>query len=1121
MSTLDSLADALLDLYGGRRDVAARGYESARGHGWMPACAAQWDADRCGLVGSRWRCGECEHHRPVALTRELMLMHLVGEGAVAPRDSRLSAVWLGAYLVDEAGLAKVGIYDIDNHAGAGQPHAYLEQLRDGLADRDLLDGIAIFRSRRGRGPEGGYHVVLSLAEPQPESWVRNVLAALARNMELLPPPPPKLDGLSQDDRVREQERWLGEHGAVAGEFHSRFGDLDVEIFPKLASPDSPYGFLIALPAGGHWEQRTGGGIAIERDTLAEVERDYTDYLAEVVPLTTERFMALAQELGVELVPPDAGATSCAKTATRSKKSRGTKLPLAGTVTLIERTSLEPLFEGCTMMRVWRDRQVAGPALSRNEWWPGAVLLWRGCGSAGRELVIELDQTLYGDGSKAEEQIEGWRASGLPTCRGAFRCAEECFADEGASPVRHLLSRPVADQTHEPVVKAHVSAKDASSFLLEEIYDLLAHPPQDEVAVIAAEAGSGKTTAMQDALHIRAMQNKPIVNGRVLPLVAGKRPQDHRAIVMTPTHDLAAEWVERGRQAGLEIERLPQLTEEMCVAGKYEEIEAVAEAGHDRRAAVCERCPHYPEAEPETRCPYYVEFARVAESSCDVLVAVRAYHRHMDYYGSFANETRPSIVYDEDVLPDVLYRVPATTSGQLRAFADALAALIPAEAHPVTTSLALALRRSASSMADLLDDVQGTRALTLEDLTRISGGLTPVAEALDTQHVEELTTLLGRAWADGVARTQNHLPLLLELARACVGGHQPIALVSRRTIRAIVRYPLPGPQSEPPRRVVLLDATASREVLERALQRPIALRAEMSLEHDAKLVHYVGRTWSREALKTDTGRERLAKAVTRLIERHPDAKVGIISYRSILQDGGKTAPTPQETDLVRRLPEHVARQVQVVGHFGGLRGINAMEDVDVLVVIGTPRPPEDEIRLTALALGATPDEIAEEGAVLTTAYHGQTLRAWGWRGALMRMAHHYHVGSELAQGVGRLRHARGQGKVLYILSGEPVDLPGLEVRSVIDDGLLEDQVSVDGARRAAVELLDAGGLTQGELEQRLQAPRRQTRRLYADVVLWLGSRVRREGPRRGRLVWATPVATPEGATTSMENLELFA
>lgn len=1111
-----SLPEALLDLYGGRHDAVARGYHSARaGHGWMPACRNQWAPDVCGLVGGRWRCGECTSHAPVALTPSVLQLHVVGEGALTTRDRATDPVWLGAYLVDEQGRAKVGVYDIDNHSGAGHPHTYLCAMRDALADRDLLDHAAIFRSRRGRGPEGGYHVVISLAEAQPEAWVRAVLTALARATDLLPPPAQQLDGLGGHDREHALEQWLNEHGAMASEYYSRFGSLDIEIFPKSSSTDSPYGYLIALPCGGHWERQTGGGIPVERDTLAETTRNYIDYLSEVIPLETSRFLELAAELGVDLTSPEV------KTP-KSQKIARTAAAMTSSVTITDRAELEPLFAGCIVMRSWRDRQLAGERLTRAEWWPGAVLLARGCGAAGRELTLELDQSLYGDKGQAETQIAGWRATGLPTCRGSFTCSVGCFDDERASPVRHLLRRSsTTDHTHTPTARKLVTPERAKKRLLNDVIEFLAAEAKNEAAVFAAEAGAGKSTAVRKALAQRAKANARIVKGRVLPL-AGSKPRDHRAVVLVPTHDLADEWEARGRDEGLDIQRLPQLVEAACIAGKYDEIEEAGKAGYDRTAAVCSKCDHYPAArQPVRPCPYFEGIKAVADSGCDVLVAVRAYHRYSDFYDWAGNESRPTVIYDEDPLPDVLHRANATAES-LRAFADVLA-VARDQAQPSAEVLAHWLHLLAPGLADLAENARGSRALTLDDVREAAGAPVPDWPEFSSETAAELSDLLAAAWAEeAVERTPNHLPLLLALGRALVAGEQPLAMISKDSVRVIVRHPLPEG-----RRIALLDATASTEFLETALRRPVAVRADFALAHGSRVIHYIGRNFSIDALKTAEARQQLADVITRLIERHPAAKVGVITYRALLKGADADGASILDAQIIQLLPPDIQSQVSAVAHFGALRGTNALEDLDVLVVAGTYRPPSDEIRLTALALGASAEQVAEEGKLLTTAYHGHTLRGFNWRGKWMKLAHEYHVRAELMQAVARNRYTRATGKYVYVLAGEPLDIPGIEVRSIADEGLLEDAAAVTRARAAAVALLDAGGLTLALLENRLGAQHRQATRLYADVQAWLGDRVRREGARRGRLVWAPPgspastsPAAPAPSTVNLTNLEMF-
>jgi hypothetical protein len=204
-------------------------------------------------------------------------------------------------------------------------------------------------------------------------------------------------------------------------------------------------------------------------------------------------------------------------------------------------------------------------------------------------------------------------------------------------------------------------------------------------------------------------------------------------------------------------------------------------------------------------------------------------------------------------------------------------------------------------------------------------------------------------------------------------------------------------------VAVLDATAHPGLIGKILGRPVQVK-EVQVDPPPHTRHIAVRTGKRYGKYTLTDGERKGQDVQRVVKElryllrkiNPDGTkaVGLITYQGCENEIGDALGVPPE----RR------------GHFWGIRGSNAFEGCDILLVVGTPTPNLDMIENTARMLYADDPEVIDT----TTGPDGM------YKDARLRELVDYLTNAELTQAAHRNRPLRYDGRVVVTLSKGVVD-----------------------------------------------------------------------------------------------------
>jgi hypothetical protein len=220
------------------------------------------------------------------------------------------------------------------------------------------------------------------------------------------------------------------------------------------------------------------------------------------------------------------------------------------------------------------------------------------------------------------------------------------------------------------------------------------------------------------------------------------------------------------------------------------------------------------------------------------------------------------------------------------------------------------------------------------------------------------------------------------------------------------FGLPGSGALPPR--ALIDGTGDEELLALLFEMDITmLRAQVDPPPNTR--HFAVRTgkrYGKTSLTARHGRD-LARAIAEcrylLHELDPDGRltsggrVGLITFK----------------DCKPAMAEALGIPAERTGHFWGMRGSNALEDCDVLLVVGTPTlRPEDVARLARAYYHADPQLIDE------TSVRGEDGR-WRYRDPRMQRVADALTRAELTQCAHRNRPLRYNGRVVVTLCAEEI------------------------------------------------------------------------------------------------------
>lgn len=314
-----------------------------------------------------------------------------------------------------------------------------------------------------------------------------------------------------------------------------------------------------------------------------------------------------------------------------------------------------------------------------------------------------------------------------------------------------------------------------------------------------------------------------------------------------------------------------------------------------------------------------------------------------------------------------------------------------------------------------------------------GGAAYVAELCERHAVIDMPESPGLRGPEDVETVDYcHLPILLSLlaqeARAALSG-LPDWVRRVRTTRsglALLRRRRPGPL---PKHIIWCDATGSRAMYERLLGMPVTVVAprvamagtvyqiHASLNNSTSILALKDASKESEVMDAARATRRRDKLqsimhqVTQIVARGDYQKPAIISYKRLSPDLSAFGD---------------------VGHFGGERGTNRLEQCDALVVIGTPQPPHTSLIDDAAML--FDDRVAPFNTTWSErerCYDGQP-HAWPmggfWDDPDLQMILEQSRDAELIQAINRVRPLRRKVDVWLLtncpLSGVPVTLMSL-------------------------------------------------------------------------------------------------
>lgn len=546
-------------------------------------------------------------------------------------------------------------------------------------------------------------------------------------------------------------------------------------------------------------------------------------------------------------------------------------------------------------------------------------------------------------------------------RASIRGAEK-FIQATANPPRVTQTRPVLETVALPV--AMIQAQEiVSRWVRGEGPDRL---------VLGLTVGAGKTHATVEAIK------------RDLP-------EDQNLVWAFPTHNQGEEVQGKmeledfGSEFAIKIEsRVREKDGAAPLCARPGLIKAIAEAGlQSRTATIACKSKH-------GECPYY---------------------RGCDYYRQFRGEHRVRLVAHSTL-----------ATRQARAINDQfmvnVAGLVIDES-PIDTLLGrksyllAEIQNDGGVIADIVDMVRkGIEPETIDDVPALIERLEEernercVIEGLF--HSPDARDEWG-LMQELAQRSETKRPGLLPLyhaAIAWVSGDKNLIWMGREKVKDVVldsvivawRFPIPDIK-----RVLVLDATPNEEAYRAILGEEVEI-IRIDVEQNLEIV---------QASDTPLGKRRLSD---------PDND-GILARSVSLARamGGGFISNKAVIDLAKA-KGYLSADDQT-GHFNALRGLNAMESLDALVIAGRPEPDAIDIEAKARALFPKDDLVLGGRYVWRT--DGISSVASHPDPRCDSLLRSFREG-EIEQAIGRLRAVRSpRTKRVFILTHTPVSLPGIK------------------------------------------------------------------------------------------------
>lgn len=648
--------------------------------------------------------------------------------------------------------------------------------------------------------------------------------------------------------------------------------------------------------------------------------------------------------------------------------------------------------------------------------------------------------------------EGWKRAGsvmrYPTKGGTLEEATDLLA-EGFNTLSEVLNRrrPVVAQIGHPLAQAAITAieaqpskvklspanaaDDAGLVLLREAFDeWTALAPDLAPAVLKITAGGGKSYAAADFAIERALAGDRVVLAVPTHEKARETVNDlDRASIKHPKSDkriVAAVW--RGVD-----QPSPETGGSMCL--DHDRMRAGLDAGL-ARDHVC--------GQGRNRCSFFERCAYRAQGSRDPLVWVVT-HAQLAFSPPNGLEAPDVLIIDESLSFD----------GQPLEVTTGLLSELAAESGNEPFGIKF---KQLAKQFDSEPDGEISRD-TLNGITRTHIG----------------------AIRHGLLRLQPTVAAAFEASRAGgrlleeIGARRASILAADRVLRMLSDFLLTGssrcerlmlvstgaerrlrvwdyrPLHPVWRRSLLinLDATPSLEILQAVLGADTRILVDARIEAQAAIVSqtidYSGsytslgknRDWA-EAERFERAIKNIAADLDEANGRQGRPKIGVVAPKELIETMRPWFPTSSVADFV-------------FGHFGAIRGLNSMSDVDALIVVGRPQPSWsalDDLSRTIFGAGI-PRQMVERYVELRASGNAPVVVKEQAFGDVQSDAVLWSKrDAEIEQAIGRARAVRRKASVhIYVLNSVPLDTTigrAIDIASILErDSSRERAMAIDG------------------------------------------------------------------------------
>lgn len=263
--------------------------------------------------------------------------------------------------------------------------------------------------------------------------------------------------------------------------------------------------------------------------------------------------------------------------------------------------------------------------------------------------------------------------------------------------------------------------------------------------------------------------------------------------------------------------------------------------------------------------------------------------------------------------------------------------------------------------------------------------------------------------------------------------------------------------------LFLDATADETFTTSVLGDIKFRQIAVQPKEDIRVFKLCDATVTKRSLEKPEAVETLIRGLRRIVSRYQ--LVGLISYLNVDGYG----------DFSTFLGEQIG--ATEIGHFGAVRGLNAFEDVDCLLIVGRHLIHQDVVQeIAKVGFGITDEVEAEYADVVVRMHDGaaMTVNAMTSVHPIHRSINNQFSVSETIQAIGRGRLVHGSKKDVYIFANESI---GTDVaitgffkwgdyfwRAFISEKRLNNLSELGCVRSVERELVDALGITKDVLKK---------------------------------------------------------